>query len=289
MVGPVTTATTAWMDRWWDDDAGLLWNPPGSFEGVVEPRSVHLVRETAWYAIGLLRRAGPRDRDRAEAAIDTVVGHQYHEPGQPWHGTFVRFPEWAPPTEGATEWIDYDPNWRQFLGTALAVAITDFDLSPSLAARARDAVHLAVEAEPSDRVPPSYANIALLRGVAGHVGGSGRRRIRRRDRRQVPASRVLQRVRLAHLLRDRPAGARALAAPGCPWRAATRRCGGGGRPVGRHRPLVACRAREPVRSVLAGLRHGPRHLRERALPRAVVRRPARPDAIAGGRRRAARP
>ena len=116
------------MDRWWDDDAGLLWNPPGSFEGVVEPRSVHLVRETAWYAIGLLRRDGPGDRARAEAALDTVVDHQYDEPGQPWHGTFVRFPEWAAPTEGATEWIDYDPNWRQFLGTALAVAITDFDL-----------------------------------------------------------------------------------------------------------------------------------------------------------------
>ena len=129
-VGPVTAATTAWMDRWWDDDAGLLWNPPGSFEGVVEPRSVHLVRETAWYAIGLLRRDGAGDRARAEAALATVLDHQYDEPGQPWHGTFVRFPEWPPPTDGAIEWIDYDPNWRQFLGTALAVAITDFDLSP---------------------------------------------------------------------------------------------------------------------------------------------------------------
>ena len=57
----------------------------------------------------------------------------------------------------------------------------------------------------------------------------------------------------------------------------------------RHRPLVARRARQPVRSVLAGLRHGPRLLRERPLPGAVVRRPARPDAVAGRRRRAARP
>jgi hypothetical protein len=151
------------MDQWWDDETGLLWNPPGSFEGVVEPQSVHLVRETAWYAIGLLRREGPGDRGRAEAALSAVVSHQYDEPGQPWHGTFVRFPEWAPPTEGATEWIDYDPNWRQFLGTALAVAITDFHLSAPLAGRARDAVQLAVDAEPPDRVPPSYANIALLR------------------------------------------------------------------------------------------------------------------------------
>jgi hypothetical protein len=163
MTGAVTAATTAWMDRWWDDDAGLLWNPPGSFDEVVTPRSVHLVRETAWYAVGLLRRDDPGDRARATAALSAVLGHQYDEASQPWHGTFVRFPEWAPPAEGAVEWVDYDPNWRQFVGTALAVAITDFDTAPALATRARDAIHLAVDAEPPDRVPPSYANIALLR------------------------------------------------------------------------------------------------------------------------------
>jgi hypothetical protein len=151
------------MDRAWDGEAGLLLNPPGSFEGVVEPRSVHLVRETAWYAIGLLRRDGPGDRARAEHALAAVLDHQYDEPGQPWHGTFVRFPEWPEPADGAVEWVDYDPNWRQFVGTALAVAVTDFELPAALGDRARDAVHLAVEAEPPDRVAPTYANIALLR------------------------------------------------------------------------------------------------------------------------------
>ncbi len=154
---------TAWMDRWWDDEVGLLWNPPGSFEGVVEPQSVHLVRETAWYAIGLLLRDAAGDRGRAERALRSIVGHQYDAPGQPWHGTFVRFPEWPEPKDGAVEWIDYDPNWRQFLGTALAVAVTDFDLDADLARSVRDAVQLAVEAEPPDRVPPTYANIALMR------------------------------------------------------------------------------------------------------------------------------
>jgi hypothetical protein len=162
-MGPVTDVTTGWMDRWWDDDAGLLWNPPGSFEGVVEPRSVHLVRETAWYAIGLLRRDAPGDRDRAEGALAAVLDRQYDEPGQPWHGTFVRFPEWRPPIEGAVEWIDYDPNWRQFLGSALAVAVTDFALAPALDARARAGIELAVASDPPERVPPTYANIALLR------------------------------------------------------------------------------------------------------------------------------
>jgi len=163
-VNDPTAVATAWMDDAWDNRVGLLWNAPGAFDDVIgEPRTVHLIRETAWYAIGLLRRDEPGDRERAERALGAVLDHQYDEPGQPWHGTFVRFPEWPPPQDGATEWVDYDPNWRQFLGTALAVAITDFSLTPALAARARAAIELAVGAEPPDRVPPTYANIALLR------------------------------------------------------------------------------------------------------------------------------
>lgn len=159
-----TAVATAWMDRTWDDDVGLLWNPAGAFDDVTGgPRTVHLVRESAWYALGLLRRGGPADRDRAARVLGTVLDHQYDEPGQPWHGTFVRFPEWAPPQAGAVEWVDYDPNWRQFVGTALAVAVSDFALPKTLEGRARAAIELAVAAEPPDRVPPTYANIALLR------------------------------------------------------------------------------------------------------------------------------
>ena len=158
-----TEVATRWFDRAWDPAVGLLWNPPGAFTEAAEPRTVHLVRETAWYAIALLRRDDPGDRDRAEQALGAVIDHQYDAPGHPWHGTFVRFPEWAPPAPGAVEWVDYDPNWRQFLGTALALAVTDFVLPPALEARARAAITLAVTAEPPDRVPPTYANIALLR------------------------------------------------------------------------------------------------------------------------------
>ncbi|MET0902673.1 MAG: hypothetical protein ABWZ52_05480 [Acidimicrobiales bacterium] len=163
MTADVTRVATGWMDQAWDDEAGLLWNPPGSFEGELEPRVVHLVRETAWYAIGLLRRDGPGDRARAGAALAAVIERQYDEPRQPWPGTFVRFPEWPAPAEGATEWIDYDPNWRQFVGTALAVAVSDFDLPAPLRTRARAAIDVAVASEPPDRVPPTYSNIALLR------------------------------------------------------------------------------------------------------------------------------
>ena len=162
MTGPASVAT-AWMDRLWDPTVGLLVNPPGSFDDAAEPRTVHLVRETAWYGLALLRRDGPGDRERAEQALAAVLDQQYDEPGRPWHGTFVRFPEWPAPQPGAVEWLDYDPNWRQFVGTALAVAVTDFALDATLVTRARAAIDLAVSAEPADRVPPTYANIALLR------------------------------------------------------------------------------------------------------------------------------
>ena len=162
--GDPTEVATAWFDAAWDPDAGLLWNPPGAFADVTEgPRTVHVVRETAWYALGLLRRAEPGDRERALVALEAVLHQQYDDPGHPWHGTFVRFPEWPPPGDDAVEWVDYDPNWRQFLGTALALAVTDFDLPADLERRARAAIDLAVTSEPPGRVPPTYANIALLR------------------------------------------------------------------------------------------------------------------------------
>ncbi len=281
MVGPVTTATTAWMDRWWDDDAGLLWNPPGSFEGVVEPRSVHLVRETAWYAIGLLRRDGPGDRARAEAALDAVVGHQYDEPGQPWHGTFVRFPEWAA-SHGGRDRVD---RLRP-------------ELAPVPRHRARGGHHRLRPARPaSPRGPATPSTSPWTRS---------RRTGSRRPTRTSPCSaRGWTRGRVEPTTGTPAPSSTPSGVTGCfteygsptyygidllalgLWqrprrsrRAATRRRGGGGRPVGRHRPLVARRAREPVRPVLAGLRHGPRLLRERPLPRAVVRGPARSDAIA---------
>ncbi|MGK2948003.1 MAG: hypothetical protein ACSLFP_05475 [Acidimicrobiales bacterium] len=172
-LGDPTAVATAWMDRSWDDEASLLWNPAGAFDEVAPPRTVHLVRETGWYALGLLRRDAPGDRARAERALASVLDHQYDQPGSPWHGSFVRFPEWPAPRPGAIEWVDYDPNWRQFVGTALAVMLTDLPFPPSLAERARAAIALAVAGEPPDRVPPTYANIALLRAWLDVWSGHG--------------------------------------------------------------------------------------------------------------------
>jgi hypothetical protein len=63
------------------------------------------------------------------------------------------------------EWVDYDPNWRQFVGTALRLAADDFGsvLGPAIVEGIERAVELAVTGEPTDRVSPDYTNIALMK------------------------------------------------------------------------------------------------------------------------------
>ena len=82
--------------------------------------------------------------------------------------------------------------------------------------RARAAIDLAVAAEPPDRVPPTYSNIALLRSWLEAWSGAPTGGLRRRGRGGVPPPRLLHRVRLTDLLRDRSAGAGPVAAIGLP-------------------------------------------------------------------------
>jgi hypothetical protein len=153
---------TAWADGSWDETRGLLWNPPGSFEDYgLAPRSAHMVPQSAWYAVGLLTRG---DTARAERVLEGLCSLQYERPGAVWDGTFARFAEWPEPPEiGAVEWVDYDPNWRQFLGTTFAVVLATFEVSSGVAARLREAIDRAIAGEPRDRVSPRYSNIALMK------------------------------------------------------------------------------------------------------------------------------
>ena len=92
-----TAMATAWMDDAWDPDGGPPLDAPGAFDDVTEapyraPRAGdRLVRD---------RLPPPRRRGRPRTsghALVAVLDHQYDDPGQPWHGTFVRFPEWPRP------------------------------------------------------------------------------------------------------------------------------------------------------------------------------------------------
>ena len=156
--------TLAWTDRWFDDDVGLLWNPPGSFTPDLADRSVHVVPTSAWYAIGLLARHLPGDADRAVRILHAIAALQYDEPGTAWHGTFARFREWPHPPAAAVEWVDYDPNWRQFVGTALSLILRDHgpELPRATVERLRAVRRRAVHGEPLGRIDPGYTNIALM-------------------------------------------------------------------------------------------------------------------------------
>jgi hypothetical protein len=150
----LASLATAWMDDLWDAEAGLLWDPIGGR---------HLVPQNGWYVLGLLMRGDPGDAERVEQVVSSLVATQYHQPGTPWHGTYRRFLETPDPTEGARIWEDYDPNWRQFIGTAFTLALRMHgDAVPdAVAEQMTRSVELAVESEPPERVPPWYSNIAL--------------------------------------------------------------------------------------------------------------------------------
>ena len=161
----LATVATAWGDRWWDEEVALLWNPERAFEERPAGRTLHLVPQSAWYALSLLLRDGPGDRERAVRTIDAVIDTQLVSPGAVWHGTFARFLEWPEPPPDATIWVDYDPNWRQFIGTTFSLVLLDLSdgLPAPLVARMDAAIALAVDGEPPGRVPAWYSNIALMK------------------------------------------------------------------------------------------------------------------------------
>lgn len=145
-----------WLDTRIDLRSGLF-RLPGDASG--------RVRESVWVAQGLLLRDADRDRKRANDILERVLDAQLVAPGQPWDGTFLRFEGESPPREGAREWVDYDPNWRQFLGCAFSLILREHGslLAPALARRIETAVDRARAGEPEGRVASQYTNIALMK------------------------------------------------------------------------------------------------------------------------------
>ena len=149
------------MDQWFDPEVGLLRNPPGSFDAEgLAPLSIHMVQQGGWYAAGLMLRG---DVERAAQVVNALCDVQYDEPGTVWHGTFRRFYETPAPRKGARMWVDYDPNWRQFVGTSFALLLRRFPDAGLPEDRMRHAIDLAVRGEADhNRITPSYSNIAVM-------------------------------------------------------------------------------------------------------------------------------
>src|SRR5262245_2774218 len=155
----------AWMDRCWDETSGFFRTPDDAiYERGEAGVPGHLVRETAWYALGLLLRDAPGDRARACRAVDTVLTYQFDAPGQPYHGTWYRSPYEPPPPENPIVWDDYDPDWREFIGTTLALIMLEYKarLPGDLLRRIDVALRRAIAGTLVRNVPASYTNIALM-------------------------------------------------------------------------------------------------------------------------------
>lgn len=159
----------------WDPAVGLERVAPGAAPGVdlaALGLDLHTVRESA---LGALADLADGRVERAAVTLAAVVDLQWSAPGRPWDGTFpITAEQPAPPEEGAVEWLDYDPNWRQFLGVVLAVVVTEHAsaLPAELVARLDDAVEACVRGEPDDRIPAWYTNPDLMHAwLLAWVGG----------------------------------------------------------------------------------------------------------------------
>jgi hypothetical protein len=153
-------ASMRWMEPWWDESAALLRD-----SGDTKARGpAHTVRGSVWYAFGLLMRNGAGDTTRALRVIDAVLDNQFDAPDRAFHGTFARAPQEPYPPQNAIVWKDYDPNWREFIITVLALALLEYPerLPEKLVIRLDAAIHKAVAGAIARRLNPAYTNIALM-------------------------------------------------------------------------------------------------------------------------------
>jgi hypothetical protein len=163
----LAAASVAWMDIYWDDAVGLLWSPgdvADPFQQHPQPTGFHMVRESGWYALGLLLRNKRGDFERAIRILDVVLSCQFDEPGRPYHGTFSCAPEEPYPPAEPLEWKHYDPNWREFIVTTVAVILLEYRdrLPHTLVQKVDAAIRKAVEGALARNLAASYTNIALM-------------------------------------------------------------------------------------------------------------------------------
>jgi hypothetical protein len=160
-----------------DSEKHLIPRPSQSHSNA---RGGFMVRESSWYALGLLARDQPGDRALAATILETVLNQQYRTPGKKWYGTFKRTPEEPEPAPGTIAFTGYDPNWRHFIGTTFQMILIEYpDRIPApLRERLYASIDLAINGELQDgRLKETYSNIALMYGAlwdfaAAHNGNA---------------------------------------------------------------------------------------------------------------------
>lgn len=156
-----------WSEQFWDDQMSLL-RASNDNDNKSKQSSSHTVRNTIWYALGLLQQA---QDERAHKAIRAVLRYQYDTPDKIYHGTFKRTPIEPDPPEKNEIWKDYDPNWREFIGSVFLIMLRDFDLPEALQAEMWTAIQKAAEGAYTRNIDPAYSNIALMSALLlDHAG-----------------------------------------------------------------------------------------------------------------------
>lgn len=101
------------MDSHYDEEMRMLWNVENG------DNKRHSTRASAHYAVGLLIRNGPGDRDRACAVLHSVLDMQLDCPGEIYHGTFKTSPQTAAPPLGGYPWNQFGPGFAHYMTSAL--------------------------------------------------------------------------------------------------------------------------------------------------------------------------
>ena len=142
------------VDSHWDSRAALI----GS-------GSSHTVRGSSWYGLGLMTRDEPGDFERGIRTLCAVAATQIDLPEMPWDGTFKRVAEEKLPPPKGRAYVDYDPNWREFVGTVFALALIQHGdrISAHDTEILENAIKHAVSGEiRQGRLLPTYTNISLM-------------------------------------------------------------------------------------------------------------------------------
>jgi hypothetical protein len=185
-VGQPIAALRTMADGLWDPRVGMSRLAAGVNPSVdLSAFDLHPVRETV---LGAILDLGDGRAERGVTAIERVLAQQYELSDDPWSGTFTLTAEQPPPPPDAQEWVHYDPNWRQFIGCALAAALELHPrlLDPSLTAAMEAAIERAVRGELAGRIPVWYTNPRLMHAwLTAWVGA------RAGDRGQVAAGEAI--------------------------------------------------------------------------------------------------
>lgn len=153
-----------WLDNYYDSSYKFLYDPDA--KGALR----HIVRESSWYALGLLARNEGRDVKEAEEITYKIIDSQFTDPTQQWYGTYQRYPE--EPIVGSSVYPSriystWDPNWRGFVGTTFILMIEEYSdlLSIEIQRSMIDSLRHAVVGDSyrvggldGDNLYPGYSN-----------------------------------------------------------------------------------------------------------------------------------